>query len=219
LAGTGLDKTFETYFPYIFPVIFAFIWVTVTTVLSIKAGWFDLARRYPNRGEEALFSLRFESGRMSGVSMSGILCVQACPSGLRVGIWKLFGPFSRDFLVPWRDIRVERRRRLIWKVVDLKFEDTGNLELFDYAANRIARAVPNYWPEAGPIPVETYGQALWEGLKLWLFATAIVAFFFTFAPRLLSGDEANIPLAMTLGFPAVVLGLVAAANFFRRIRR
>ena len=41
--------------------------------------------------------------------MQGILKIGVCPSGLRIGIMRAFGPFSRNFFVPWEEIKVERK--------------------------------------------------------------------------------------------------------------
>jgi hypothetical protein len=130
-----LDNNISGFFPILFPLLFAGFWLLVTTVLMTMAGWFDLARKYPNRDDPALLRLRFQSGRMGsflgGVSMSGILRLEACQTGLRVGMWKLFGPFCRDFFVPWNEIQIKRKYWIVWKVANLEFGDAGNLELFD----------------------------------------------------------------------------------------
>ena len=193
------------------------MWLAVTTFLAILAGWFDLAQRYPNREEAPLISLHFQSGSMRGVAMSRILRLEACPSGLRVGIWRLFGPFSRDFFVPWDDIQVQRKNRLFWKVADLRFGYAGNLQVQDYAADRLWRAIPKQWPESGPIPVEDANQSVWAVLKPWALRTALAATFFTFAPRIFSpaGSEYP-PLEIAIGFPAVVFGIAAIREFFKR---
>ena len=213
----------SAFFPVLFLPLFAGFWLLVTTVLMTLAGWFDLARTYPDRADPALLKLRFQSGRMGsflgGVSMSGILRLEACDAGLRVGIWKLFGPFCRDFFVPWSEIQIHRKRWIAWNVANLEFGVTGNLELFDYTANRIWRAVPQYWPEDGSIPVETHTQAFGEAFKLWLLGTILAGSFFAIVPRLISPEETFPPLAVAIGFPAVIFGLAALGNFFRRIKR
>jgi hypothetical protein len=71
---------------------------------------------------EPMLRVRWQSGSMGlGVSMSGILTLGVCPSGLRVGIMRVFGPFCRDFFVLWEDIRITRRTVLFWPVAKLQF--------------------------------------------------------------------------------------------------
>jgi hypothetical protein len=216
---TTLHSQVDTPFPALSPFFFAGMWLFVTSILAAKSKWFSLMRQYPNRDELPVLRLRFQSGRMSGVSMSGILRLDACPSGLRVGIWRLFGLLSRDFLVPWTDIRVERKTRFLWKVAELQFgAGAGNLTISDVVANRIARAIPMQWPEAGPFPEETVRQAFWNVFKLWAFGTLIAATFFTVAPRLMSPHGPYPPIAVAILFPAIVFGIRAVFSFFFRVR-
>jgi hypothetical protein len=96
----------------LFPVMFAAIWFGVTFLLGWMSGWHSLMERYPDRHETPLLQLSWQTGVMgtAGVNYKNILRLAACPSGLRVGVMKLFGPFARDFMVPWRDIEVKRQR-------------------------------------------------------------------------------------------------------------
>jgi hypothetical protein len=85
-----------------FLLFFATLWFAVTTLLGVMSNWFVLAQRYPDRKEEALLTLRGQSGSMGlGVRMNHILKISVCPSGLRIGMSRVFGPFCRDFFVPW----------------------------------------------------------------------------------------------------------------------
>jgi|SRR5215469_3855368 len=218
-----MDNVTRAFFAVLFPLLFIAGWLTITTVLMTLAGWFDLARKYPDRADPALCKLRFQSGRMGsflgGVSMSGILRLETCQTGLRVGLARLFGPFCRDFFVPWDEIRVKRGNRLIWKVANLEFGHRGNLELFDYTANRLARSVPRQWPESGSFAKETPAQAAWGAFQIWLLLTTCAALFFSLVPRLMvPNGDAYPPLEMAIGFPALVFGISALLIFFRRIR-
>jgi hypothetical protein len=191
------------------------MWLFVTTILAREAGWYDLARKYPNRDEEPILRTVFQSGRMSKVSMSGILRLEVCPSGLRIGIWKLFGPFSRDFFVPWDEIRVERKNGILWRTAKLTFgHGPCNLVLMDYLTNRLARSAAGRWPETGPFAKDTLGQAGWSAFKAWAIGMAFCGAFFTFVPWILSGKpviEMYIPCA-------ILTGIAAAIMFVQRIR-
>jgi hypothetical protein len=100
-----------------FWVIGAGLWLAITTTLGIFSGWFLLMWKYPDRKEEALLQLKRQSGSMGlGVAMQGVLNISVCPSGLRVGIMRIFGPFCRNVFVPWEVITVKRKNRLFGRV-------------------------------------------------------------------------------------------------------
>ena len=64
---------------------------------------------YPDQSDEPILRLRGQSGTMGlGVGMNGVLILSVCPTGLRVGMMRVFGPFCRDFFVPWESIAVVR---------------------------------------------------------------------------------------------------------------
>jgi hypothetical protein len=215
----GMQNDFSKYFPILFPFFFVGMWLLVTTSLARKAGWPDLSNRYPNRDEQPVRVLRFQSGWMGGVSMSSILRLEACPSGLRVGILKMFGLFSRDFFVPWNEIRIQRKTRFIWNIVELDLGGVGKLSLFDYAANKLARSVSGAWPEQGSFPKDTIAQALWQVSKAWLFGALFVVGFFTLVPLLLSGGKHAFPFPNPIIFPAIIMISVAGLIYFwARIR-
>ncbi len=86
--------------PLYFLIFFPLLWFAVTMLLSFLSGWFGLMERFPDRTENPLLTLTGQSGSLGKVSMSRILTLSVCPAGLRIGIMRIFGPFSRDFLVP-----------------------------------------------------------------------------------------------------------------------
>lgn len=204
-----------------FLMVFSAMWIAVTALLGAIASWPALARRYPDRPGEARRRFTGQSGLMGGgVHMNGILTLSVCETGLRIGVWRLFGPFSPPFLVPWSDISVDRRRRFLQKRARLGFgaPEVGSLEVQGYIADRLARAAGRSWPEPGPFPVETPGQTLGAVAGEWAAMTAIAAAFFTLVPRLASGGAAALPIAVTIAFPAVVFGFVAAFRYLDRRR-
>lgn len=134
-----------------FPVLFVAMWLAVTALIGFMAGWFALMRRYPDRDETALAVLKWQSGRMGwiGARLRGVLTLSVCPSGLRVGMFRLFGPFSRDFLVPWSEIEVTRRDWFLGRVAELKFGTpaAGVLTIGADVADELARTAQTRWPE------------------------------------------------------------------------
>jgi hypothetical protein len=105
---------------------FAALWLLITTLLAGLSGWLGLARRFPDRAETPRFQLKGQSAAMGmGVQLRGILTFSACPSGLRVTIWRAFAPFSKPFFVPWGEIDARPRGGLF---VDMMRLGLGNPE-------------------------------------------------------------------------------------------
>jgi hypothetical protein len=130
------------------------MWLAVTTVLGILSGWYLLMFRYPNRGETELLRLKNLSGSMGlGVGMSRILNIGVCPSGLRIGMMRVFGPLCRKLFVPWEEIRVRRKNGFFGRYAVLQFRNPprGRLVIRSYIADRLARASLGRWPEPGPL--------------------------------------------------------------------
>lgn len=207
--------------PACFPIFFALLWFVVTTMLGFLSGWYALARRYPNQIEAPLLSLRGRSGMLSGVSMKSILNLHACPSGLRIGMLRVFGPFCRDFFVPWDAIYVVRYERFFQRRVKLTFGNpiVGTLTLPAEVADQLARAASQSWPEGGAFPEESKGQAAARIFKQWLLSTCVASTFFIVAPRLVGPSGTNFPpIAVAILFPAIVFGIGSVIRYLMRGR-
>lgn len=207
--------------PLHFLIGFPLFWFAVAMLLSVVSGWFALMERYPDRPETALAVLKNQSGSLGAVSMRGILTLSVCPSGLRIAIMRIFGPFSRDFFVPWSDITVTRADRFFWKQAKLSFGQpaVGTLTVFADVADHLARAAGTHWPETGSFPQETRAQAFSRIAKQWLFMTAVAAAFFIIVPRFLSPNRAAAPpVAVAILFPAIVFGIASTLQYLRRSR-
>ena len=208
-------------FPLYFPLLFLVMWIIGTTLLGVLSGWFVLMRAYPNRKEAPLQSLSWQSGSMNLVGMRSILNLSPCPSGLRLGIMRLFGPFCRDFLVPWDEISVVRKDRFFWKVAQISFgrPAIGKLTLSADVADRLARAASSHWPETELAPEETEGGAASRIIKQWIFSSALAAAFFAIAPRIIQPKFATPPpMLVCVLLPAIVFGLNAIVQYVRSQR-
>ncbi len=191
----------------------------MTTILSYLSGWFGLMERYPDSDDIPAVTLANQSGSLGLVSMRGVLKLSVCPSGLRIGIMRIFGPFCRDFLVPWNEITVTRSDRVFWKVAKLSFgqPSNGHLRVFADVADRMARVAGKNWPEPGPFPEETVSQSFSRIAKQWAAMTSLAAVFFIVAPRLLAPSAAaRPPIVVAILFPAIVFGIGAMVQYFRR---
>ena len=211
---------FQTY-PYLFPVYFAAMWLVVTTLLGAMTGWCGLMRRYPDIGEEALATLRRQSGVMGrAVSMSRILDVSPCPSGLRIGMMRLFGPFCRPFLVPWEALGAENSSFIVFPMVKLMFGGSASPALWLYPRTweKLVQRSPVLSARSdGPAPLAE--GALLKGAALqWLIITAFAAAFFYGALRFLAPKAPHVPLVVCIGFPAAFFGLGQIINVLMQRR-
>jgi hypothetical protein len=203
----------------VFPFFFVGLWLAVAFVLNRLAGWSALAAAYPDTKEDSLAAIRFQSGRMGrGVDMNGILTLAPCRGGLRVGMMRLFNPFSPSFLVPWSHLRVERRDSMFGPKARLLFGNppVGTLEIARELADRLARHRPQEWPEAVIPEGETHGEALRHVVLEWAAITAAGAAFFILAPRIVSGQEGP-PWQIAVGLPALFFGIRAFFRYLGRI--
>jgi hypothetical protein len=180
-----MSESIKHNFPFYFPIFFVLMWLFVTTLLGFISGWYALMRRYPDNSERPLHTFARQSGSMNSVGMRSVLNLSVCDSGLRVGIMRVFGIFSRNFFVPWHEITVSRRDRFLRKVAKLSFgaQASGDLTIPSDIADRIARAAGSRWPEPGAFPMETNSKAWSRILKQWLVSTGMAAAFFIIVPR------------------------------------
>jgi hypothetical protein len=190
-----------------FPLVFAGWWLIATTVLMALAGWFSLARRFPATDEAPVLSLHMCSGMMGlGVSMSGILTLSACPSGLKVGIWRIFGPFCRPFLVPWDQLTAEPATVFFAPMTRLVFgrPPIGRLTISRSAWRRLATYAPGREHMADPQTPQGRAQLI-RGLVLqWAIASVMIAAALAI-PMGRAGVITRLPIA--LAFPMVVIGV------------
>ena len=203
-----------------FPVFFIALWLAVTSLLAVLSGWFSLMTRYPNRNETPVLKLRWQSGAMGmGVNYNGLLTLSVCPSGLRIGMFRIFGPFCRDFFVPWEEVFLDRKESwLFGKRAKIIFGSAGSLTVFASVADRLARALPECWPEKDTPAAETRKEIFRRVGKLWLIVTAMASAFFIGVPRLMAPGAAAPPIAVAILFPAIVLGVSFLLQYWFQAR-
>jgi hypothetical protein len=205
--------------PYLFPLLFVALWLAVTASLALSAGWYRLTTRFPDQKAEPVLRLSWQSGTMgAGVYMRGLLTLSVCSSGLRVGVMRLFGPFCRDFFVPWESIAVSRREGLLGPIAELKFGNPviGSLTISGNVADRLAAAAAGGWPEIGPFLSETARHRVRRLLPLWALATCGATAAFIIVPMIVAPAPARPPIAIAILAPAIFFGLVCVVRVFRR---
>lgn len=109
-------------------------WLAITTLLGALSGWFLLQSRYPLIREDQICSLGMQSGGFGMIQYRACLNLSAGPSGLRIGVGPIFGPFEKSFTVPWAEIRAERIPWMFGATAQLAFGDTGIEMRIDAAA-------------------------------------------------------------------------------------
>jgi hypothetical protein len=138
-------------FVALFPLLFIALALGIGSLIGLVSGWYSLQSRYPDQPGEPLLRLRFQSGMMgqARANLRNVLTLSVCPLGLRVGMWRLMGPFCRDFFVPWQEISVERSPTLFGPGARLTFGNpaVGSLFLSGSLIDKLARAAGDHWPE------------------------------------------------------------------------
>jgi hypothetical protein len=216
LGGTALDSIFEQHFAIVFPFFFAALWLSVTTLLAVLSGWFQLMAAFPDRAEEPILKIRGQSGAMGlGVSFQSVLRLSVCRSGLRIGMMRVFGPFCRDFFVPWKAITVTRKHSFWGRYGKLEFGNprVGSLTISAQLADRLRQAAGELWPEPRSLAEEERRGTPHPLLLQWAGATFLAALFFTLAPRLMIPGEEGPPLTVAILFPAIVFGVITLIRY------
>jgi hypothetical protein len=215
------DATIQDWFPYVFPFFFVGMWLMVTTILGFMSGWFSLQQQFPDVGnEEPLLKLSGQSGSMGiGVSMSGILKLRAYPSGLGVGISRLFGPFQKSLKIPWSEIEAQSSSGFLVPMAKLQLgrSASGRLKISARSWTKLVDVAQQSTAVAIQMPpaVRVSRLSTARGMFLqWLVITGLAAAFFYFVPRL-NGIEGGLPLVVAIGFPAVVFGIAQLVRYFR----
>ena len=199
----------------LFPVFFVLFWLLTTSLLGLFSGWFQLQQQFPDNDDTPLLRLGGRSGTMSGVNFNGILTLAACRSGLRVGLWKIFGPFQRPFQVPWNEIEAEPVTRFLMPKMRLHFgrPATRKLTISVRTWERLKAASQSV---AAPSAATVTRRLAGAFVAQWAAITILAGSFFYLAPRLLAPDAQpppQMPLAVCFGFPAIVFGVATFIRF------
>lgn len=215
-------EVIKSYGTFLFPLFCIAIWLAASAVLGLLSGWFRLAATYPDQPAEPMLRIRGQSGMMGmWVSMSGVLTLSVCPFGLRVGMMRVFGPFWRDFLVPWDDISATRKTIVLWPVAELVFGNpaVGRLSIPTAVVDRLARAAPGRWPEPGPFPEPVRGAVFRRLLAQWAAITCAAALFFSLVPWIAAPRGEHPPVLVAILLPAIFFGGLYVVKYIGQSRR
>lgn len=208
------------------------MWFLVTTLLGVLSGWYKLMMEYPDSDDtgELFSTYSGRSGSMGlSVNMSRILTLETRRHGLRIKMMRIFGIFNRPIFVPWKDIKIERKKAIWGDRATLYFGNGGNFERLSLEAdlaNLLWRDASEVWPERGEIPRMLDGRALARAYFIqWLGITVLASAFFIVVPRLVQeGSHGQIkdgnfpPIAVSILLPAIVFGLASIFRYFFKTR-
>lgn len=199
-------------------------WIATTALIGALSGWYTLMSRYPDTRERSLLRLGFRSGSMGPlwVHMGGVLTLEACQSGLRVSIWRIFGLFSRPFLVPWGQISARPITYFMRPMVRLDFGDPAigvlridarSWDVLSEAARGAGRA------DLVAIAPITDAQLARNAVLQWALGTTVMAGFLWLAPTWLRPGAPHLPVSVCLGLPAAVMGIGSLIQYVVESRR
>lgn len=195
-----------------FPVFFILFWIAITALLGVFSGWFRLQAQFPANAETPLLRLRMQSGRMYSANLNSILTLEACTSGLRVSLSKIFGPFQRPFQIPWSQIQAEPVTRFLEPKVRLHLgqPEAGRLTINLRAWERLKAA-----SQGTTAPLSTANtKRLERGLFFqWLLFTVAIGGLFAFTAYSQAAPDIG-RLVPDFAFPVVAFGIVQSIRYF-----
>ena len=123
---------------------FCLIWLGVIFLLSELSGWRSLAVRYSAGKVFSGQLFRLQSGQMRWVGINRCLNIGANREGLHLSMLPVFAIFHAPLFVPWRDIAVTPKNKLIRKGIEFRLgRDPGvPLWLETRLAERLRESAP-----------------------------------------------------------------------------
>lgn len=219
---TGADSV-SPLLMLLFLGLFALFWTAIGALLGLIAGWYALAERFPDRDDHIVLKMGGQSASMGNVrglpvSMNGCLTLTACEAGLRVGIWRIFGPVCRPFFVPWEEIRAEKGVSLIFARTRLRFGEpqVGTLVLWESVWNILQTACL----DDSALSKKRLGRAFKVMVvQTWLLPTAISATLFCLIAAVEENRSEQPPWIVLIAFPAIIFAINPMFQFLRLRRR
>jgi hypothetical protein len=96
-------------------VIFAVVWLLITTLLANLSGWVGLARAFRAGSPPVGRSFGFGSGRIGMVNFRNCLTLTVGDKGFQLSIWPLFrGLATPDLFIPYAAISNIEERKILF---------------------------------------------------------------------------------------------------------
>lgn len=132
------------------PFLFAAFWCSIVFVISRISGWSLLARRFRLEFPFTATTWRWQSARMRWLAnYNNCLTVGSDPSGLCLSPFFLFRTGHPPLLVPWPEISIYRRRKVVFvTLVELRLgrEEQIPFTITETLAERLRGAAGAGWP-------------------------------------------------------------------------
>lgn len=115
LLMQGRADTLPAYFIFLFPVLFACLWISISFVISLCSGWYALATRFARKSEP--YGETRTAGPFSYTiymrfwcHYSSVIRLTAASDGLYPSVMFLFRVGHPPLQIPWSEIRLCRTR-------------------------------------------------------------------------------------------------------------
>jgi hypothetical protein len=133
----------------IFPIYFLLLWLLVSTSISFVGGWHSLAEVYRTPVEFNGQKWGMQSGQMRWLAnYNNILTIGASPQGLYLASVFLFRFAHPPLLVPWSEIKLQRKKGWVFEYVTftLGHELAIPLRIRGKLAAKLRDSAGNSWP-------------------------------------------------------------------------
>jgi hypothetical protein len=136
------------------PILFAailwiFMWLLVGAIISLISGWFSLAKVYRTGSAFDGAKWRMQSGRMRWfVGYNNVLTIGASQQGLYLASMFLFRFMHPPLLVPWSEIKVQKKKGLVFEYVTFTMgrELAIPLRIRGKLGTNLQQAAGSAWP-------------------------------------------------------------------------
>jgi hypothetical protein len=136
------------------PILFAAIlwismWLLVGAIISLISGWSSLAKVYRTASAFDGAKWRMQSGRMRWfVGYNNVLTIGASQQGLYLATMFLFRFMHPPLLVPWSEIKVQKKKGWVFEYVTFTLgrELAIPLRILGTLGTNLQRAAGSGWP-------------------------------------------------------------------------
>jgi len=136
-------------FAVIFPIYFLSLWLLVSATISLVGGWFSLAKVYRTPVEFDGAKWGMQSGQMRWlVNYNNVLTIGVSPQGLYLASMLLLRFMHPPLLVPWSEIKVQRKKGWVFEYVifTMGHELAIPLRIRGKLAAKLRDSAGNSWP-------------------------------------------------------------------------
>jgi hypothetical protein len=193
-------------------------WIALIAFLATLSGWGRLTAMFPDRPEPSLLTLRGQQGMIGRVTYRGALVLSACPSGMRVSMSKISGPFLKPFFVPWGSLSAAPVTKAFEVWAELRFDgySDGRLYVGANSWERLRRMAPR--PDRLNATAVTDAEILRGLVTQGAIVIGFISLFF-FAVSALGRPKPDLigMLLVYLIFCAMLGGMLTLEFFRRRL--